>query len=55
MIENLDKELTRFKTLVKDGKTVQIKNAENYSGAGSFNVWWLLVFSSILIFRGLDR
>ena len=42
MIKNLDGELTRFKARAKEGKSVEIRHQQGYSGGGSISFLFLM-------------
>ena len=47
---NLDAELARFKTRVKEEKIAKIENKDGSSSAGAFSVF-ILVFISLLVLK----
>lgn len=54
MIINLDEELLRFKTKVKQGKSITVSNQQGYSGAGSMDTVlfiYLLMLCSISLLK----
>ncbi len=49
-LKNLDAELARFKTRVKEEKIAKIENKDGSSSAGAFSVF-ILVFMSLLVLK----
>lgn len=45
MTTNLDAELARFKTRVKEDKVATVEHREGYSGGGSMGFYWVLLMS----------